>query len=201
MKNNNSKVALNITQLSVPQKINKGRLIVDSVISHPAEFPNPIPTMTAITSAINDLETAWNDAADGGKTKTALMHDKENHLNKLLNHFANYVEITADGDEEIVHKAGLDTKKTGTKHLPDFEVLPSADRGAVLLRCKSHPKTIYAWQYCKAPLTKNWIEAKTTDVCQTFFGDLESNVMYFFRVVLINKTGRHASDAKGIVIE
>ncbi|MCW3075622.1 MAG: hypothetical protein JWO32_231 [Bacteroidetes bacterium] len=199
MNNQFKKVALNVSKLSVPQKINKGRMFVDSIASNPAIFINPMPSLAVISSAIDDLEIAWNEATDGGKSKTAIMHDKERIVMKLLYDLAHYVEGIAFGNEEIIHLASMSVKQVGIKTPIDFEVFLPDDRGAVGLKCKARPKTLYRWEHCKDPLNSNsWVIAMTTDVSSTFIGNLESNVLYWFRVVQINKVGEHALAAKCI---
>ena len=191
-----------MSKYSVPQKINRARLIVTTVAANPVVFANPNPTLAAINSAIDDLEIAWNDAADGGKIKTALMHDKESELLKLLNDLAHYVEGVANGDEAIVHLAGLEVKKYSKPTLPDFEVFNAADRGAVGLRVKAHAKTIYRWEYCKDPIADNtWQTAKSTNVSNTFIGDLESGTRYWFRVRFDSAFGESMSETLSWIVE
>jgi len=183
MKKHSIKVALNMSKIPVPQKINRARFIVDSVMSHPTEFPNPVPTLSTITSAIDDLEIAWNDAVDGGKVKTALMHDKEDDLQKLLNDLANYVELVADGDIEVVHMSGMSVKKKPTFSAPDFEVEHSGNSGEVKLRVKPKAKTHYHWEYCRiSPEENEWRFANETITANTIIAGLDPGVTYYFRV-------------------
>lgn len=182
------KVALNVSKLSVPQKINVTRMITDSILSNPVTFVTPYPDIITIQNATDDLEAAWNDAADGGKLKTALMHDKETDLIKLLNLLAAYVQNIANNDEEVIHLAGMQVKKDGVKHFNDFEVVQAADRGAVRLRVKPAAKVAYRWEYCKDPIG-TWIVAKTTPQSTTNWGDLEEGVKYWFRVVFCGQNG------------
>ncbi len=188
---NNLKVALNINNLSVSEKINKARSFVDALTNNPGIFTNPSPALATVTTAVDDLETAWNDAVDGGKTRKALMHDKEKVMVKLLFDLAHYVEGVANNDETIVHLAGMEIKKTGHISVPDFEVVHAADRGAVRLRVKpATKKTVYRWEFCKDPIgNAPFTVAKTTTQAITNFGDLDEGVKYWFRVVFISDGG------------
>jgi hypothetical protein len=190
MKKHGLKVALNISKLSVSEKINRALHIVNEIASNPGVFANPIPTLADVQTAITDLEVAWNNAVDGGKTLTAIMHDKESKLHFVLNNLAAYVQGVADGDAEIVHLAAMNTKGMPVFHIPDFSVSHTDDRGAVRLRVKPKAKTIYRWEFCKDPIGNDaWQEAKTTDVCITNFGDLDEGSKYWFRVVFIGNGG------------
>ncbi len=191
MKKHSLKVVLKISRLSVPSKIKRARVITDSILSNPVAFPLPSPSIAAVQTAIDEPEIAWNDAADGGKTKTAIMHDKEDALLKLMYDLSHYVEGIANGDESIVHLAGMTSKLNPVFHSADFTVVPTDDRGAVRLRVKPHTKSAYEWQYCKDPMGNNpWIVAKTTTQSTTNWGDLEVGTKYWFRVFYVGNFGR-----------
>jgi len=199
MNNNSNRVALNMSKSSVPQKINKSRYIIDSISNNPGTFTNPSPSIATVSTAINNLELAWNEAADGSKSKIALMHDKERDLMVLMYAVAAYVAVVANGDAEIVHLAGLRYKKSPERKQEDFEVFLPDDRGAVGLKCNARKKTLYRWEYCKdGAISRTWTTAHTSDTSSAFVGNLDSNVLYWFRVVLMNKNGEHALEPKCI---
>lgn len=183
--------------LSVPEKISVATARVAAVASYPLVFLNAGPLLASVSFAINALDTAWKKAEDGGTKDTAQMHDKEEVLMQWMKSLANFVEDTAKGDEAIVHLAGMQVKVQGQKYIADFEVFLPDDLGAVGLRCKARKKTIYRWEYSKDP-AGSFVSDHQTDVCTSFIGNLDSNVPYWFRVVLINKTGDHPLDAKCI---
>jgi hypothetical protein len=199
--NNLINVALNVSHLSVPHLINRARQIADAIGNNPSVFTSPNPTLAVFNSAINDLEIAWNDAEDGGKSKKAIMHDKERIMHKHLKDMANYVELVANGDEEVVHLASLTVKEKPIRIKPDFEVFLPDDLGAVGLRCKARKKTLYRWEYCVDPIgnANQWTLGNTTDISSSFIGNLTSGIKYWFRVVLVDATGEHALPAQYII--
>src|SRR5260221_984045 len=93
--------SLGLARMPIPQKIEKGRHIVTEVGSSPY-FPSPIPPLAEVTAAIDALEAAHNAAQGGGPALTAIMYDKEELLDSVLNRLANFVEIIADGDDAII---------------------------------------------------------------------------------------------------
>lgn len=193
-------VALNMSQMSVPQKINRGKQIADAISNNPGVFTNPAPSISVVYGAINDLEQAWGDTAGGGKNEVALMHDLEQILMSHLRLLASYVEHLAQGDELIIHLATLEVKAKPIQQKPDFEVFLPDDDGAVGLRCKARKQTLYRWEYCKDPLANNqWTTAQLTGTCSTFIGNLDSNVMYWFRVVLVSPMGETVLGPEAIV--
>ncbi len=202
MKKNSLRVALLMDKLTIAAKIIKARLIVDAITNNASVFVTPNPPLATVTLAIKELSNAYDDTADGGKSKTAIMHDKEAVLMNLLHKIANYVEDVANDDEAIVHLATLDVKKKViVKNTAEFEVFQWNDRGAVGLKVKARKKTIYKWQYCKSPLESNtWVDAITTDVAHATIGDLEIGSYYYFRVVFIDGTSEHLSKVLGFAV-
>ena len=195
------KVALNIRKISVPEKINRARFIVSTMISNIGVFQNPIPALNTVIAAINALELAWNNAADGGKQKTAMMHEKEDDLMKLMNDIANYVERVADGNTEVVTAAGMSVKRKAVIVRPDFMVEQTEDRGVVLLRVKPRAKTVYRWEFCEDPHNENeWRVAHTTDVSTTFIEGVEVGRKFWYRVVLLNKFGESPLEPKCLML-
>lgn len=177
------KVVLNISKNSVPLKIKRARSIVETVSTNVDTFPNPNPSLDIILNAIEELEVAWNATADGGKTQTALMHDKEDVLLKLLYDLANYVESVADGDEGIVHLSGMQVKRKPVFHVPDFEVVHTGVSGEVKLRVKPRAKTLYHWEFVRtSPDENEWRFANETVTASTIIGGLDPGEVYFFRV-------------------
>lgn len=184
------KVALNMTKLSVPEKITRSRFVVDSITNNPILFPSPVPTMGAVTNAINALANAYDDAADGGKTKTAMMHEKEFDLMKVMTDVAHYVERIANDDSEIIIAAGLEVKKQGQINIPNFSVEHTEHSGEVMLRVKPRAKTVYRWDFTKDPLGDNpWTQGPITAVASTNIQDLEPAVKYWFRVAFLGVGG------------
>jgi len=108
------KVALNLDRQSVPVKIEKGRHYVTSITGN-ANFTTPNPTLPSVTTAVNNLETAFNNADGGGKEETAIMHEKKTIVDHLLTLLGAYVEGIANNDApnavSIALSAGMTLKK------------------------------------------------------------------------------------------
>lgn len=193
-------VALNMSNLSVPDFILKSRLFIKSLAEHKSVFKKPKPSLKAIGSAAQALENAWEDAADGGKTKKAEVLQKKRALYALLKLAAQYVQEVSKGDETVILLSSLSVKRKAVRVQPmEFQVFLPDDLGAVGLKCRARKKSVYRWEFCKLTGAEPEFGVHHyTDVSTTFIGDLESNVIYWFRVVLINKFGEHALDAKSI---
>ena len=149
------KIALNLALQSVTVKIAKGRHYVTSMTGN-AYFTTPNPTLASVTTAVNNLETAADNADGGGEEETAIMHEKETIVDKQLTKLGGYVEGIANDDPDnaasIVLSAGMDLKKpaapVGPVSRPEnlragFGSLP----GTIKLRCKKSKGAVaLIWQ-------------------------------------------------------
>lgn len=193
------KVVLNAHAFSVPELINQTRLWAQRITDNAAIFPGCTATVAKITVVANELEIADEAATDGGKTKTREKNDKYNKLMALLPVLAHQVELDADGDESIVHLAGMEVQRKGTRSTPEFSASQSEGQGSVTLKAKARNKTIYRWQYATDPTLANWIDAGISRGCKKVVSHLSSGI-YWFRVVFIDDAGEHNGDALKVAV-
>jgi len=201
MKKSSLKGALNMSSLSVPEKINRSRSIVSAIAANPGTFPGPSPTLAQVTTATNDLETAWNEAVNGGKDRTIAMHDRETELMKLLYDLNAYVVSVADGDETIIHLANIDTKKKAVATKIDFLVEQGSDSGTVNVRVKALQNATYTWQYTSDLVGNAWVQAGKNMQSKILIKGLSPGTKYWFRVSIFDKSGEHGfSEAHGLIV-
>jgi hypothetical protein len=93
-----ARISLGLSSLSIPTKIVNAKHVVTAITDN-ENFTAPVPSLESVSSAINDLETAYNMAQGAGPAQTSLMYDKEKVLDNVLSQLANYVEIVANGNE------------------------------------------------------------------------------------------------------
>src|SRR5437762_2401989 len=106
------KIKLNLSALTVPEKIAKARQIVTKMTGN-AHFPTPTPNLVAVSDAADFAENANGQAQDARQTakqKTSALNQAEDRLDKLLNQIAGYVESIAGGDEQTILSAGMDVR-------------------------------------------------------------------------------------------
>jgi hypothetical protein len=200
MKNNSLKVALNMTTLSVPEKIRKATAVVDALTTNADVFTAPDPDLKTISETINNLNTAYLATADGGKSKTAAMHDLENDLMKQMTYLAAYIEQVADGDESTVHLSALDVKKKVGAGRTEFSVTPKG-HGQAILQVKARKGSVYKWQYSanNGAATTAWVDALYSKVSKVSIQGLAAGV-YFFRVIFIEGTSEHESSTLNVAV-
>lgn len=132
------KVKLNFSKISIPLKIQKSRTIVTKLTGN-ATFTTPTPSLTSITAAINKLETSYETALDGGRTKKAAMRVDEASLDGLLIQLAAYVQDASGGDELKILSSGLETRLTASSvavlEAPDgIQIIPGLNNGELKLK-------------------------------------------------------------------
>lgn len=103
------KVKIGFSGLTVPQQIERARLVVTSMTGN-AAFPTPIPALADVTLAINALETAYNQSRDGSKIKMATMRLRRTEMLFLINQSSAYVQVASAGDEEVILSSGFDVR-------------------------------------------------------------------------------------------
>src|SRR5215813_5946723 len=106
------RIKLNIRNLSVPDKVARGRQIVTAMTNN-ANFSNPHPPLSDVNASLFTLEqahTSLQAAKADVKAKATAQIDAETKVNRILAQLAAYVESIAGSDEKIVTSAGLETK-------------------------------------------------------------------------------------------
>jgi hypothetical protein len=183
------KVVLNAQDLSVLELIHKARTIVQNVTDHSTKFINPNPSLPVITIIIDDYETSAQEASEGGRGKVAIRNEKRRKLIDAMLLLAMYVEQTAAGDEETVYESGFDIKKDAVLSIPEFVIEPGDHAGSVNIKIKARKqKTMYKWEHSSDAVS--WISDGVTSMCKTTIDGLSKGI-YWFRVILIDKSGEH----------
>src|ERR1700761_5421913 len=111
------RVSLKLAHTSVNDKIELGRNIVNAMTGN-SLFAAAASLLPAVTTALNNLESANLAALDGGKSKKALLHQQEAIVDNLLLQVANLVEMAANasaaagGDAQaVITAAGMNYHK------------------------------------------------------------------------------------------
>lgn len=195
---NTAKVAVYASELTLTGLISKARLVTQRVTDNPSIFTNCAVINPKVIQAIADLEAAQAEADDGAKSKLAYMYDKQQVLIRLLNTLGQYIQEIADGDESIIHLAGLDVVKRSASVKPDFRVEQGDNTGSVNIKIKARrEKTMYRWEHSSDGLS--WMSDGVTTVCKNTIEGLARGI-YWFRVILIDKSGEHEEGRQSFAV-
>lgn len=158
-----------------------------------AHYTTPVPTLAAVTTALDEFTTAMADAVDGGKTLTAIKNDKREALATLVRQLASYVQVTCDGDMAILLSSGFPTQKPqrepiGVLAAPrDLTVTFGARTGE--LRAAASPvfgAAIYNWQISTVTNPNVVVQTAQTTGANNTFTSLTPGVVY---QVVVNAVG------------
>ena len=188
-----AKVSLNLARLTVPVKIEKARQVVTALTEQATIFVAPTPNLATITSAVNDLETAYTHAQDGGKSKTAWMHTKENALDDLLTKLGHYVEDTGSGNADIILLSGFDVRnpKTPVRDLvtpTNLEASTSDATGRINLHWKPVDNAVtYIIEMNSS--NSNWTQIGIVTKAKHTAKNLIPGTRYSFRIAAVGTPG------------
>lgn len=194
-----SRIKLNLRNLSIPDKVQRGRQII-SAMTNNANFSNPHPPLTEITAALATLEQnyALMQAAKADvKAKVTTLDDAEGKVDQTLAQLAAYVESIAGTDEKIITSAGLAT--ASSRSAPTFLSPPQGlsatvgdHEGVIDLSWKKVPKAkSYTIQMSADPPTpESWTHAAIATASTRTIENLASGKRFWFRVAAIGAMGQ-----------
>jgi len=104
-----AKPALNFSRLSIGGKILRIRQIVLATTGN-SVYMTPSPTLAAITTAVNLLETDQLAIKTGGKPATTIRNVQNKVVMGMMNAFVAYVYITSGGDQVKIESTSLSIK-------------------------------------------------------------------------------------------
>lgn len=194
--------------MSVLEKIEKARYIV-SVMTNNVHFPSPLPDLPSVTASIDALEQAHANAQYRSPAETAIMHDKEETLEVMLNQLAAYVEFIAKGDDAIILSAGMEVRQQKGKKPQDFSVSNGKKEGEVILTTATTPRASYAWEVSTDPfpdessqLVNSWKPAKISTVAKVTISNLKPGIKHWFRVApIVREEQAEWSDPISIIVK
>jgi hypothetical protein len=194
-----SKIKLNLSKLSIPDKIHKAEQIVLKMTGN-ANFPAPSPELATITAAASELRTAYGDsqaARQTQKERTATQNAKEDILDQLLTQEAAFVESVAGANEEVILSAGMDMRVTGVAASgpPDQpqSLAPFAgdhDGEIDLTWERVIGAKSYIVEQSADPQAASWQHAGVVTKAVFTAEGLASGTRFWFRVAAVNNNGQ-----------
>jgi hypothetical protein len=186
-----SLASLNLSPSKVSALVTYSQGIVKGMTGNPA-FPSSAPALAAVTTAVNDLQTAETAALARTKGAVAVRNEKRAALVVLLQQLRGTVQAAADANVEngasIIQGAGMELRKTPVRTPRVFDASPGAVSGsAKLVAASAGARSSYEWQYSIDG--KTWVTAPSTIQAKTTIPGLTpaSTVQFKYRVV--TKTG------------
>lgn len=194
-----ARIRLNLRNLSVTEKVAKGRQIVTAMTNN-ASFSNPSPPLPDVTTALDDLEKAFASvqaARSEVATRTVTQDNAATKLDQSLTQLAGYVESVAGKDDSLITSAGMETK--ASRSAPTVPTAPQGlsatageHEGEISLSWKSITNArSYVIEFSLDPATTtSWTHAGVATAANKTFTNLTSGKRYWFRVAAIGAVGQ-----------
>jgi hypothetical protein len=178
--------------VSIPALITYARGIVTRMTANPS-FPNPTPSLAAVTQAIDDLQNAETATLARTKGAATTRNDKRAALVVLLQELRGYLQVTAnasaDNGASIIESAGVAVRKAPTRRARAFAAKPGAVSGsAKVVAVSAGRRASYEWQY-SIDGGKTWIAAPVTLQAKTTIAGFAPGATAQFRFRAVTKTG------------
>ncbi len=110
-----AKVKIGFSGLSVPEQVERARLIVTKMTGN-GIYTTPSPELAEVTAAANALETAFNQSRSRDKDKIIAKNLRRKEVLFLVNQLGAYVQEASDGDTEKIISSGFDVRGANTPH-------------------------------------------------------------------------------------
>lgn len=193
------RIRLNLRNLSVTDKIAKGRQIVTALTNN-ASFPNPHPSLADVNAALDRLATAYalvQSTKSEAATRVVTQNNEETNLDQVLTQLGSYVESIAGRDDSLITSAGMDTKgsrSAPTAPTPPQSVSASAGQhdGEINLVWKPVPNArSYIVESSLDPTAAtSWTQVGIATSASKTIRDLTTGKRYWFRVAAVGTVGQ-----------
>ena len=194
-----ARIRLNLRNLSITEKIARGRQIVTAMTNN-TSFSNPHPPLTEVTAAVDELEKAFGSvqAAKSEVTTRVVTQDSaEMKMDQALTQLAAYVESVAGRDDAIIASAGMETK--ASRSAPTAPTVPQGlsatageHEGQIELTWKPVANArSYSIESSTDPATPgSWTHAGIATSSNKSIANLTSGKRYWFRVAAVGAVGQ-----------
>ena len=185
-----------LVSLSLPKSVPALILYAQGIVTRMTgnlSFPNPAPTLAAISAAIADLQTAEAAALSRIKGAAAARNEKRKALVALLQQLRAHIQAVADADEPngpaIIESAGVALRKKPTRRARVFAARQGRISGvATLVAASAGHRASYEWQY-SSDGGKTWVTAPVTLQAKTTVAGLVPGATVQFKYRAVTKAG------------
>jgi hypothetical protein len=188
-----SKVVLDFVKLLVAIKVEFYLNLIDKLTGNIYFVASDVP-LSALSTAVANIQTAMLAAEDGGYTAKSHLRDVVKEADLLYIREARYIDRISNGDETMILSSGFHASKQPTPfNKPPIAATDGEHIGSVKLVGKQAPNgRSCIWQMYKGTvLTEDavWVTIATTTAATYIHQGLESAQYYFFRMAIVTPEG------------
>jgi hypothetical protein len=190
---------LGLDDLNVPAKIQYGRRLIAGITDNPTLFPTPNPSIAALTTEVDTLETAFNDAQAArlrAKSLTQILEDRVDSFSGAVSQLASYVDNVANGDGVIIERSGFSLRATPTPIGPlpaptDLQAEPGEHTGHAALRWGSvYGAKSYLIERAEDAPEPKWSFIASSTKREAEVNSMVSGKRYWHRVAALGAAGQ-----------
>jgi hypothetical protein len=198
------KVLYDFIHFPVPGKVEYGRNTVIHMTGN-TSFSNPDVLLSQITTACNNLETAYTASLGGGLQQTANLKLAVKTWDDLMRKQADYVNRISNGNDALMLSAGFHPTHQPVPALrPEFSAHHGEISGEVTLKHKAVKGAAWIWQYVNDPLPaddKSWLLAGVSLQAMFVVKGLTPGTRCWFRAACVTHAGQGAwSDPVSMIV-
>ena len=200
---------LNLSNKRIPIIVAKIRGIIIKLTGN-SNFPLVNPTLSALTTQVDALDTAYQNALNRGKIEKGIMRAAKKLMMSMMSLLTAYIQNASGGDAVIIQSGGYDVKGPGVAPgilPPPQNVRAEAGNhpGEIIVRNDAVAKRrSYFWQMSANPLdSTSWVNVPNgeTGKLKLVIGGLTSATFQWFRVFAMSTDGASgpSDPARGLV--
>lgn len=182
--------------MSDPDLLEKADFIHLQVSTKPSLFATPVPAMTVLKDACDEFRSALSSANSGDTAMISQKNVYRNGLVDILHQLSNYVQLTANGDKNIVVQAGMnDVKPSAVRQLGEATIKKAeytGTSGEIMLTSNCPNGKAFVGQYTTDAELKEGSWKGTTPVsrrkCKII--GLTPGTTYYLRVMVTGTNGQ-----------
>jgi len=161
-----------------------------------AHYPAPAPALPVISAALDEFAQAVANAADGGRTLTAIKNARRTALTTLVRQLATYVQLTCNGNMAVLISSGFPVQKP-QRQSPGIPTAPSNLVVKLGLRTGELDAVatpvpgavIYNWQLSREDEPTVVLQSAQTTAARNTFTGLMPGVIYRATVNAVSSAG------------
>ena len=169
--------------------------IISSMTGNP-NYPSPVPTLAALTTAKQDFATALANTAHGGTNFTLIKNAKRAALAALLRELAPYIHMNCKGSLLVLQGSGFPTWKpvpnpAGVLLAPTTPVLNTGPRTGDLVASTSRVVNgyTYNWRVATQQAPATYVQLVQTTAASNVFAGLTPGQAYLVDVNVVGSYG------------
>lgn len=186
----NSKISVSFTKFSDADILTKSEHILQSMTGN-VSFPNPIPTLAELQTAIDAYSVALTNAKGLGKVPVAIKNQTRAVLEQLLFQLGMFVMYVANGDETILITSGYTLTRTPEPNYitsPGNVTLENGVTSGELVCAVKSQKAVKSYLHqitAELPAENTVWESNASSRSRYVFTNLQPGKQYWIRVAAI----------------